>query len=89
MEKASITVENLKCHGCSNTIINSLSKIEGVEKVVVIVENALVEFEYNEKKVDLETVKKKLSTLGYPEKGNNSLGANIKSYYSCMVGRIS
>lgn len=88
MEKVEIIVENLKCHGCAHTISSKLEKMEGVENVKVDVENSIIEFEHNADKLGLDRIKKKLAAFGYPEKGNNSFKANVKSYYSCMIGRI-
>ena len=37
--------------------------------------------------VEKEVVLAKLSSLGYPQKGNNNLMSKAKSFVSCAVGR--
>jgi hypothetical protein len=39
--------------------------------------------------INREEVIDKLNFLGYPEKGNNSLLSQAKSYVSCAVGKMS
>jgi copper chaperone len=80
-----IFVENIKCAGCINTIKTALLKLKGV---------AAVEIYKDEDKVcvsgiavEKAVVLEKLSALGYPEKGNNSLINKAKSFVSCAVGR--
>jgi len=87
--KTEIAIENLKCHGCANTIKKSIAKMNGVLKVEVKIDLELVEIEYDEKLLTREDFVQTLSKLGYPEKGNNSLIKNMKSYVSCAIGRIS
>ena len=85
--KQEIYIENLKCGGCANTIINGLTSIENVTNVSVDVEKSLVTFFANND--DLKTVKDKLSKLGYPEVGDkNTVLHKAKSFVSCAVGRI-
>lgn len=87
--KSTIQIQNLKCGGCSNTIITQLSKLDGVSEVKVNNDTNEVYFDYNSEN-DLELVKNKLSDLGYPIEGEaNSLPKKAKSFVSCAVGRIS
>jgi copper chaperone len=82
-----IYIENLKCGGCANTIKNGLNEIKGVDNVEVNVEDSKVSFNAPENIV--ETIKAKLSKLGYPEVGDeNNLLHKAKSFVSCAVGRI-
>lgn len=82
-----IYIENLKCGGCANTIVNGLSNIKGVDNVVVNVEKSLVTLVSNE--ATLSLVKEKLSKLGYPEVGaDNTVLHKAKSFVSCAVGRV-
>lgn len=87
--KNTFNIQNLKCGGCANTIINQLSKLEGVSKVIVDNDTNEVSFEaFSETEVD--TAKNKLSHLGYPIVGDaNSLPKKAKSFVSCAVGRMS
>lgn len=87
--KTSIKIQNLKCHGCANTITKKLNLVEGISNVEVNNEAHTVTFFY-ENDANLALVKSTLHTLGYPEEGEvNSLGEKAKSYLSCAIGKIS
>jgi copper chaperone len=89
MKTEKILIANLKCGGCENTIKTKLSEIEGVETVVVNQEEDSVTITHNEK-VNREAFTKKLHSLGYPEATEeNGLLLQLKSYASCMVGRMT
>ena len=82
-----IFVENIKCNGCINSIKVALLKNKGV---------TAVEIHKEEDKVcvtgigiERENFVKQLASLGYPEKGNNSLLSKAKSFVSCAVGNMS
>lgn len=84
-----ITVANLKCDGCATTIKNKLLALPGVNKVDIIIADDLVVVEHEENILRSAIVQKLLS-LGYPEATEeNGLLTQIKSYASCMVGRLS
>lgn len=79
-------VENIKCDGCANTIKSTLEKVLGVQDVEVYVKQdkvCVMGIGLNRAKL-----KENLSSLGYPEKGNNSLLKQAKSIISCGIGRI-
>lgn len=83
-----IYIENLKCGGCASTIVKGLSAISKVENVEVNVEKSLVSFSSEENQI--EEIKAKLSSLGYPEVGDkNTVLHKAKSFVSCAVGRVS
>lgn len=87
--KTTVKIQNLKCHGCANTIITQLSKLNGIEQVDVNNETDEVSFIYDTK-TELQSVQKRLSDLGYPIVGeSNPLGKKAKSFVSCAVGRMS
>lgn len=89
MKNTTIKIQNLKCHGCANTIIRQLTKLEGISGVTVNNDTDEVTLNF-ESDSQLVTVNKKLSELGYPLVGeNNSLPKKAKSFVSCAVGRIS
>jgi len=89
MQTEKIIVANLKCDGCATTIKNKLSTIEGVRSVNVNTDEDFVEIEY-EGITNREIFIKKLNSLGYPEAtAENGLLTQLKSYASCMVGRLS
>lgn len=82
-------IQNLKCHGCANTIVTQLSKLDGISDVTVNNDTNSVSFNYNSD-IELKTAEKKLSDLGYPKEGEtNSLPKKAKSFVSCAVGRIN
>jgi copper chaperone len=87
METEKIVVANLKCDGCATTIRKELLKIKGVIVVEVEPENDTVEVTYED--VDRTTILNKLLSLGYPEATEeNGLLTKVKSYVSCMIGKI-
>ena len=88
MNTYTITVQNLKCGGCANTITTKLSELEEVTNVKVEVETSEITFDALDN--DLEKVKSKLAKMGYPaEDESNSLTQKAKSYVSCMVGKVN
>ena len=89
MKTEKIIIANLKCGGCATTIKNDLLKLNGVNEVNVDIENDAVNVNYNAG-IDRKIIIDKLLSLGYPEAtAENGLLLQIKSYASCMVGRIN
>ncbi len=87
--KTTIQIQNLKCGGCANTILNSISKLKNVQDIDITVESSKVSFNY-ETTDDLNTVKNTLSKIGYPVIGEeNSITKKAKSYISCAIGRVT
>lgn len=86
----SISVENIKCGGCANTIKTRLVELEPVSEVEVEIETGIVTIEGNESERD--TVTAELLRLGYPESGTaeglKAAAAKAKSFVSCAIGRI-
>lgn len=85
MEKQFI-LENIKCEGCKGTIRKALLKMPGIQDAKVDIETGTVTVKGNP---DSSAVLGKLYSLGYPEKGNNSLLVKAKSYFSCAIGKVS
>jgi copper chaperone len=87
----SITVDNLKCGGCANTISKKLSSMSGISDVRVDVDTGSVGFDGAAERI--HEVANALEQLGYPRRGTASglLGAVevAKSYVSCAIGRVS
>ncbi len=89
METDNITIANLNCSGCINTITKKLTGIIGVEKVEVDLETNNVSVNHN------GTVKRKqltqmLLSIGYPEATEkNGLLTQLKSITSCLTGKLS
>jgi copper chaperone CopZ len=89
MLSTSVKIQNLKCHGCANTIVTQLSKLNGITDVTVDNETDEVSFNYNSDS-EFELAKNKLSDLGYPMEGEtNSIPKKAKSFVSCAVGRMT
>lgn len=87
--KQIIAVQNLKCGGCAKTITNKLNSIQGISQVSVDPDKSIIEFYTYQDKL-IEEVKDALTKLGYPELSQeNDLGKKVKSYVSCMVGRMN
>jgi copper chaperone CopZ len=81
-----IEVENIKCGGCMNSIKTALLKIENVTEVAIDKETDTITIDAdNDREVFLNT----LSSLGYPEKGHNTLLHKGKSFVSCAVGNLT
>lgn len=88
MKTEAIIIANLKCGGCATTIKKSLFELEGVEEVSVDNNNDSVTVTYEENSRD--AIINKLHSLGYPEATEkNGLLLKLKSYSSCMVGKIN
>ncbi len=88
MKTEEIKIANLKCNGCASTIKKELLKIEGVKSADVDVEKNSVKLSYE--MIDRSSIVKKLHDLGYPEATEkNGLLLQLKSYTSCMIGKIN
>ena len=86
-----IDVENIKCGGCANTIMKTLGKLDGVERVNVDIEQGRVSVDATGE--NREQLVSTLLQSGYPEKGSaegiKAVKAKAKSFVSCAIGRIS
>lgn len=88
MKTENIIVANLKCSGCATTIKKELQQLTGVATVEVNNEKDEVTVSYEG--VDRSAITDKLHSLGYPEATEeNGLLLQLKSFSSCMVGRIN
>jgi copper chaperone len=89
MNTEKIIIANLKCDGCATTIKNKLNELDGVESVTVNHEEDAVTVVHSGS-VQREAITQKLHALGYPEATEeNGLLLQLKSYASCMIGRIN
>jgi len=86
-----ISVENIKCGGCANTITTKLNALDEVDDCQVDVESGAVSIAGDESHKRLVT--QLLLKLGYPETGTaeglEAAKAKAKSFVSCAVGRMS
>ncbi len=85
-----LSVENIKCGGCANTITTRLNALDAVSDSQVDIENGVVTITGDES--SKTQVAQLLLKLGYPEKGTaeglKAATAKAKSFVSCAVGRI-
>lgn len=81
-----IEVENIKCGGCMNSIKTTLLKIKDVTEVAIDKETDTITINSN---TDRAVFVNTLSSLGYPEKGHNTLLHKGKSFVSCAVGNLT
>jgi len=89
MKTEEIIVSNIKCGGCATTIKNELLKLNGVSAAEVFNEKDMVKVSYDDT-AKRQTIIDKLHSLGYPEATEkNGLLLQLKSYTSCMVGKIN
>ncbi len=87
--KTTFEIQNLKCNGCANTILNKLTNIDGIDKVSVETEISTVTFFYQNEANILEA-KNLLNKIGYPVVGEkNALTTKAKSFVSCAMGKMS
>ncbi len=87
--KRTFQIQNLKCSGCKNTIIDALLKISGVQNIAISVEDSSVSLTYKNSEV-FENACVKLSQIGYPLAGEeNNLLKKASSYVSCAIGKIN
>lgn len=85
-----ISIENIKCGGCANTIITKLNKLDVVDRCDVGVENGVISITGDESyKSDVTQL---LLKLGYPESGTaeglKAAKAKAKSFVSCAIGKL-
>lgn len=69
-----------------NSIKTALLKLSGVTAVEIYKDEDKVCV--SGIAVEKDVVVAKLSSLGYPQKGNNNLLSKAKSYISCAVGNM-
>ncbi|MCW8985298.1 MAG: cation transporter [Thermoanaerobaculales bacterium] len=59
------TVEGMHCDACSTSIVTTLEKVEGVDTVSADHETGIAEAIYRPRKVDVDTLKTEIESLGY------------------------
>lgn len=86
-----ISVENIKCGGCANTITTRLNALDVIDSCEVDVEKGIISINGDES--SKEEVSQLLLKLGYPESGTaeglKAATAKAKSFVSCAVGKMS
>ncbi len=88
MKTEEIKIANLKCGGCASTINKELLALNGVDDVKVNKETDSVTITYKDEV--RPSILERLLQLGYPEATEkNGLLLQLKSYSSCMIGKIN
>jgi copper chaperone CopZ len=87
MKKLELFVENIKCGGCMTSIKKGILELKGVSQVAIALEDEKITIEGDH--LNRKAITKKLDGIGYPEKGNNTLFKEAKSYVSCAIGKMS
>jgi copper chaperone CopZ len=87
MKTQEIFVENIKCGGCMTSIKQALEKIKGISKVEIDKEEEKISLTGDHYK--LSEVIDSLNFMGYPQRGDNTLFKQAKSYVSCAIGKMS
>ncbi len=87
MKTQEIFVENIKCGGCMTSIKQALEKIKGITKVEIDKEEEKISLPGDHYK--LSEVIDSLNSMGYPQRGDNTLFKQAKSYVSCAIGKMS
>lgn len=82
-----LTVENIKCAGCINTIKGAMLKMDGVKEVAIDLETQHIHLEGDDN-MKQDIIVQKLASLGYPELGNNNIVRKAVSFVSCAIGRM-
>lgn len=66
LSKAVFNMEPFTCPSCVKKIENTVTKIDGVERVQVMFNSGRVRVEFNQAKTTAEAVQDTLVKLGYP-----------------------
>jgi copper chaperone CopZ len=59
------TVEGMHCDACSNSIVTTLEKMEGVDGASADHKTGIAEATYRPRKVDVDALKAEIESLGY------------------------
>ncbi|MGE4572461.1 MAG: heavy metal translocating P-type ATPase [Candidatus Izemoplasmatales bacterium] len=70
----SFAVEGMTCANCARTIEMGLSKIEGIDSIVVNIATDKLNLAYDDSQVKISDIKKKVSDLGYSLKLESNTG---------------
>lgn len=81
-----LEVENIKCHGCANSIKSALEALTKSRMIEVDIEQGIIQIEDVEGKEAV--IINKLRNMGYPLRGKGNTLTTAKSYVSCMVGKF-
>lgn len=65
MTNVILKIEGMSCMHCVSKVEKALTLLEGVEKAKVNLDEKRADIEYDESKVDLETLKATVAEVGY------------------------
>ncbi|PYF02629.1 copper chaperone CopZ [Ureibacillus chungkukjangi] len=65
MKNVTINVQGMSCGHCVKAVEGSVGKLEGVNKVIVNLNEAKVDIQYNESQVSLDKIKETIEDQGY------------------------
>lgn len=65
MKNIIIKIKGMGCQNCVNAVMESLSEIDGINKVNVSLEKELAEVEYDELKINADKMIKTIKELEY------------------------
>ena len=90
--KRTLEVENVKCGGCASTLTKALKSDYG--EVEVNLEKTPREITLDISDDNMENLKLKLRTLGYPLVDDElstfqTINTKAKSFVSCAIGKMS
>lgn len=66
MKKIVLNLEPLTCPSCIKKIEGTLNKMDGVVEAKVLFNSGKVRAQFDESKIEAETIAKTVSGLGYP-----------------------
>ncbi|MCM3671544.1 copper chaperone CopZ [Mesobacillus maritimus] len=65
MQTVTLNVQGMSCGHCVKAVEGSVGQLAGVNQVTVKLAEALVEVEFNESQVSLDTIKETIEEQGY------------------------
>jgi copper chaperone len=84
------SLDNVKCSGCANRIIQKLQALDHVSAVALEVNQGALSFEAPQS--SWSDIEKTLVALGYPRSGTTTglaaVSADVRSVVSCAIGRF-
>ena len=84
-----IIVTNLKCGGCASSIKNKLKELHGIDSINIDLDSNNITI-IHQGIVNRDIITAQLKAIGYPEATEeNGLLLQLKSYASCMIGKLS
>ena len=65
MKKTELSIGGMHCNACSNSLQNALSKLEGLENVVVDISTNKATFDMDETKLSMEQIAEAIDDCGF------------------------